>query len=112
VLSKRRVWATIARTPLVDTAFAMHRAAARLVASGFSTSRGLPARHVASTIAGWSIGGTAHDHGLHARVSHEITVVIVESEPYVAASFVPSVRLRWQTATRAASGRSSTMWRA
>src|SRR5688572_14259454 len=59
VLLKRRVWATMARTPLADTKLAMCRAAARLVARGFSTSRGLPARHAASTMAGWSIGGTA-----------------------------------------------------
>ena len=52
-------WATIARTPLADTKLAMRRAAARLVANGFSMSRGLPARHAASTMAGWSIGGTA-----------------------------------------------------
>jgi hypothetical protein len=56
---KRRVWATMARIPLADSMLAMCRASARLVASGFSTSRGLPARHAASTMAGWSVGGTA-----------------------------------------------------
>ena len=60
----------MARTPLEDTTLAMRCAAARLVASGFSTSNGLPARHAASTMAGWRIRGDRHDHGVDARVGY------------------------------------------